>query len=161
ASRGALLRRRSGQEGWEVAAIRHFPADARSLRLIPDWEGFPQALAGPFPFVLEDIETEIADDILREAARQEGYGAVSLLPLVGSGDHLLGMVLTFFPHPHQLSAVERHLLRLYSRHVSAALERALEWEARQKESLEHERQEEEKVYIAASARCLLWYAEVV
>lgn len=161
AAGGVLLLRLPETKEWTLAASRNFPTEKWEVQTLPEWDTL---LAPPAPSLLHhfgSLSADVFGAAIHHAAEQAGWRSATLLPLSASNASLSAVVLAFFSHPAVLAASEGAVLRCYTEHAAAALERAQQWEIAHIERQELQRQKNEKIYLAARARCLLWYADVM
>jgi signal transduction histidine kinase len=73
--------------------------------------------------VIEDVQTDAQFAPHRRIARAAGFRAVQSTPLFNRGGEILGMISTYFKHPHRPSERELRLTDLYARQAAEMIER--------------------------------------
>jgi two-component sensor histidine kinase/PAS domain-containing protein len=129
-------------------------------RVPPGLGGNDTALLQRRPVIVEDVCAEPLYTSHPEVAEQGGYRALYSTPLLNPTGDVLGTITVYFVGPHRPTDREMRLVELYARHAAGAVERTRLWSSAQKEIAERKKAEEERDYVMASARCLIWFAEI-
>jgi two-component sensor histidine kinase len=105
----------------EMVASRGFePGIFDIIRPVKPGDRFAsaQALSSRKPVVIEDVETDEDYAPYREKARIGGYRAMLATPLISSGGEMIGVLSTYFPHPHRPSKREMRISEIYARQAA-------------------------------------------
>lgn len=73
--------------------------------------------------IIEDVFADRDFEPHREMARTAGFGALQLTPIVNRADQSVGIISTYFRHPHRPSDRELRLTDLFARLAAEMLER--------------------------------------
>jgi GAF domain-containing protein len=95
--------------------------DRFAVVTISDNSACARALTDRKPAFAGDIETDSAFELHRQVAREAGFRAVISVPLVAAGDHLIGILSTYFSQPREFAAGEISALASYAAAVALRL----------------------------------------
>jgi signal transduction histidine kinase/DNA-binding response OmpR family regulator len=73
---------------------------------------------------LENVQADPIFAPHAAAALRAGYSALCSTPLLTRGGELVGVITTYFPHPHDPSERENRLIELYARQAAGFIENA-------------------------------------
>ncbi|MEX0900776.1 MAG: GAF domain-containing protein [Gammaproteobacteria bacterium] len=103
------------------AAFRELPYDDETIA-VEGGASYAQALVERRRIVIRDVATDDAFAPHREAAAKAGYRSVQSTPLLDSEFHALGVLSTYFEHPHHPGPASLDKIDVYCRIAALVIE---------------------------------------
>jgi len=110
-----------------MVAHRGFSAEfVRQARVMPrgNQSATDRAIRSGQRIIVENIDHEVADTVLRAAAHSAGFSALQYTPILSRNGGVMGMLATHFRHVHIPNEWELRLTDLYMRLASELISRA-------------------------------------